>query len=82
MGVMSVREFNANASRAIARAEAGETIEITKNNRTVAELRPKRGAHDDQWNRASERMIDIMGKGLHLGGATVKAEDKYGDAAL
>lgn len=82
MGVMSVREFNANSSRAIARAEAGETIEITKNNRTVAELRPKRGAHDIEWNAASKRMIDVMRKGLHLGGAPITAEDKYGDASL
>ena len=31
MGVMSVRELNANLSKALARAEAGEVIEITKN---------------------------------------------------
>lgn len=82
MGVMSIREFNANVSSAIARAEAGETIEITKNNRTVAELRPKRGAHDVEWNRASKAMADIMKRGLDLGGKSLSTEDKYGDAEL
>lgn len=42
MTAMSVRELNANLSRAIARAEAGEVIEITRNGRPVVELRAKR----------------------------------------
>ena len=42
MTIMSIREFNANVSKALARAEAGEVIEITRNGKPVAELRPKR----------------------------------------
>jgi antitoxin (DNA-binding transcriptional repressor) of toxin-antitoxin stability system len=42
MGVMSIREFNANTSAAFAKVEAGETIEVTKNGRVIAEIRPKR----------------------------------------
>jgi antitoxin (DNA-binding transcriptional repressor) of toxin-antitoxin stability system len=82
MGIMSIREFNANVSAAIARVEAGEIIEITKNNRTVAELRPKRGPHDPEWVRASEEMMAIMRRGIDLGGQKFTEEDKYGDAEL
>ena len=42
MGVMSIREFNANTSAAFAKVEAGETIEVTKNGKVIAEIRPKR----------------------------------------
>ena len=41
MASISVRELNANLSRVIARAEAGEVIEITRNGKTVVELRAK-----------------------------------------
>lgn len=82
MGVMSVREFHANVSSAISRAEAGEVIEITKNNRTVAELRLRRGAHDVEWNRASKEMVEIMREGFDLQGIRPTEEDKYGDALL
>ena len=42
MGVMSIREFNANVSKAFARVEAGETIDITRNGEIIAEVAPKR----------------------------------------
>jgi antitoxin (DNA-binding transcriptional repressor) of toxin-antitoxin stability system len=42
MGVMSIREFNANVSAAFAKVEAGETLEITRNGQVIAEVRPKR----------------------------------------
>lgn len=79
---MTITEFRRHADAALARAEAGEIIEITKNNRTVAELRPKRGAHDVEWNAASREMIDLMRIGFHLGGGPFTAEDKYGDAEV
>ena len=82
MGVMSVRELNANVSSAIARAEAGEIIEITKNNRTVAELRPKRHARDAAWTAASQKVDEIMRRGFNLGGTPATIEDRYGDVDL
>ena len=82
MGVMSVREFNANVSRAIALVEAGETIEITKNGKVVAELRPKRPERDAAWHKAYREMCENMAHGINLGGGRVTAEDKYGDADL
>lgn len=36
MGVMSIREFNANTSAAFAKVEAGETIEVTKDGKVIA----------------------------------------------
>lgn len=59
MTVMSIREFNANTSKAIARAEAGEVIEITRNGKPVVELRAKRKNRmdDPEIRAAAERMI-------------------------
>ena len=54
MGVMSIREFNANTSAAFAKVEAGETIEVTKNGKVIAEIRPKRANRlDDPKVRAA-----------------------------
>jgi prevent-host-death family protein len=66
MGVMSVREFNANVTRAIARAEAGEVIEITRNGKPVAELRPRRQNRmdDPEFRAAYERMVTRMKEGI------------------
>jgi prevent-host-death family protein len=66
MGVMSIREFNANSSKAIARAEAGEVIDITRNGKPVAELRPKRKNRmdDPEWRAAYERMLERMKTGI------------------
>jgi antitoxin (DNA-binding transcriptional repressor) of toxin-antitoxin stability system len=47
MGVMSIREFNANTSAAFAKVEAGEVIEVTRNGKVIAEVRPKRANRTD-----------------------------------
>ena len=82
MGAMNVSEFKLRADDALERVEAGEIIEITRHNRAVAELRPKRGVHDVEWNRASKEMITIMRHGFELGGGPYTEDDKYGDALL
>jgi prevent-host-death family protein len=66
MGVMSIREFNANMSKAIARAEAGEVIEITRNGKAVVELRAKRKNRldDPEYRAAYERMLTGMREGI------------------
>ena len=66
MGVMSIREFNANLSKAIARAEAGEVIEITRNGKAVAELRAKRKNRmdDPEYKAAYEKMMALMKEGI------------------
>lgn len=66
MGVMSIREFNANTSKAFALVEAGETLDITKNGEVIAEVRPKRkNRMDDPEYRAKwEMMMADMRKGI------------------
>lgn len=66
MAVMSIREFNANVTKAIARAEAGEVIEITRNGKPVAELRPRRKNRmdDPEFRAAYERMVARMKDGI------------------
>lgn len=66
VGVLSIREFNANASQAFARVEAGETIDVTKHGKVIAEVRPKRISKlDDPVFRANyERMLAGMQEGI------------------
>lgn len=66
MGVMSIREFNSNVSKALARVEAGETIDITKNGEVIAEIRPKpRNWLDDPERRAAyERALEGLRMGI------------------
>lgn len=70
MGVLSIREFNANVSRAIARVEAGETIEITRNGKVVAELKSKRQKRSDdpEWQKARDELFASLKNGIKLGG--------------
>ncbi len=66
VGVMSIRELNANTSKAIARAEAGEVIEITKNGKPVVEMRAtrKNRADDPKFQAARARILERMERGI------------------
>ena len=66
MGVMSIREFNTNMSKAIARAEAGEVIRITRNGKPVAKLVPDRQNRmdDPEFRAARERLLASMREGI------------------
>jgi antitoxin (DNA-binding transcriptional repressor) of toxin-antitoxin stability system len=82
MGALSVRELNSNISKALARVEAGETLDITRNGRIVAEIRPKRIIRDEAWWKNYREMVDAMKVGLPLGIEKITEDDKYGDAEL
>lgn len=82
MASMTISELDGNISRAVARVEADEVIEIVKNNRSVAEIRPKRGATDTEFDLAAKAAFDFMKTGLALGADHITQEDKYGDARL
>lgn len=82
MGALSVRELNQNISKALARVEAGERIDITRNGRVVAELRPKRPVRDALWWQTYHEMKAAMDKGVALGIEKVSEKDRYGDAEL
>jgi antitoxin (DNA-binding transcriptional repressor) of toxin-antitoxin stability system len=66
MGVMSIREFNANTSAAFAKVEAGETIKVTKNGKVIANVVPERvNRMDDPEYRAKyEKMMAMMREGI------------------
>ena len=66
MGMISIRELNANVSKAIAAVAAGETFDITRNGKVVAELRPKGNSRlDDPDRRAAyERLLAGLAEGL------------------
>ena len=66
MGVMSIREFNANISSAFAKVEAGETLEITRNGKVIAEIRPKRmnRMEDPEFREKWERFVEGLEKGI------------------
>ncbi len=81
MDVISVRELNANISKVLARVEAGEALDISKNGKVIAELRPKRPVRDAAWWKAYNESIEFMRRGLPLGIGKVTPEDKYGDKA-
>jgi antitoxin (DNA-binding transcriptional repressor) of toxin-antitoxin stability system len=66
MGVMSIREFNANTSAAFAKVAAGETIKVTKNGKVIANVVPERvNRMDDPEYRAKyEKMMAMMREGI------------------
>jgi prevent-host-death family protein len=84
MRSMTVRDANQNFSKILAEVEKGETVLITKNGRTVAELRPRPddAREDPEWRAAYERMLQLMREtpatGFRVGKIT--EDDKYGDA--
>ena len=63
---MSIREFNANTSKAIARAEAGEVIRITRFGKPAVRLIPDRPNRmdDPEYRAARERMLARLEKGI------------------
>jgi antitoxin (DNA-binding transcriptional repressor) of toxin-antitoxin stability system len=66
MSVMSIREFNRNVSAALAKVEAGESIDVTKNGQVFAEIRPKRKNRmdDPEYRARYEKMMALMREGI------------------
>lgn len=84
MRSMTARDANQNFSKILAEVEKGETVLITKNGKTVAELRPRPDdpRDDPEWRAAYDRMVELMrawpDRGYEVGRIT--EDDKYGDA--
>jgi len=80
MGVLSIREFNANVSKVIARVEAGETIHLTKHGRPIARIEPEQRSRPErgtpEWQAAYDQMVALMNKGINLGGQKITYEDR------
>ena len=81
MGAISIRELNANVSKVLSRVERGETLDITKNGRVIAEIGPK-DRSDPEWQKAYEATKAFLAQGLPLNVGKVTEDDKYGDARL
>lgn len=66
MGVMSIREFNANSSKAFAKVEAGEVIKVTRNGKVIAKVVPEHSSpmDDPEYRAKHERMMALLRKGL------------------
>ena len=66
MGVMSIREFNKNASAAFAKVVAGETLEISKNGKVFAEIRPKPKSRmdDPAFRKARAELLEGFKTGI------------------
>lgn len=64
MATVTIRELNANVSRVITRVQHGETVDVSKDGKVVAEIRPKGGDWlDDPVRReARETLLTLMDK--------------------
>lgn len=82
MRSVSVRTANQSFSRLIAAVEKGETFRVTKNGRTVAEIRPQSDdpREDPEWQARYEHLVRFLkskrGDGYRVGQIT--EDDKYG----
>lgn len=66
MGILSIREFNNNVSKALARVAAGETLTITNKGQVFAEVRPKKPSKldDPAFRAAYERLVSGLAEGV------------------
>lgn len=75
MGIMSVKELNANVSRALAEAERGEDITLTRNGKPF--LRITRDGLDQrevERQKAIAQLREMMKHGVDLGGPATYEE--------
>jgi antitoxin (DNA-binding transcriptional repressor) of toxin-antitoxin stability system len=82
MTVMSIREFNANVSKAISRVQAGETIEISKGGEIVAEVRPRPKLVGEARKAALAKLDELLSRKFGPYTGPITQEDKYGDDPL
>ena len=80
MGVMSIREFNKNASAAFARVEAGESIQVTRNGKVIARItaEPDNPMNDPDYCAAHEEMMKLFRGGLPYLGGAARYEERTG----
>ena len=75
MSVMSIRELNANVSRALSQAESGEDIVLTRNGKPVLRI-TREGVNDREERRqaAVAGLRELLKKKLPLGGPATYEE--------
>lgn len=89
MTEMTVGDLHDQTERAVAMAEAGVDVEVTRDGRVVAKLVPvtaRRAVGSRLTGAALEeaqaRLERLFAKSYDLGGGPLTYEDKYGDAPL
>jgi antitoxin (DNA-binding transcriptional repressor) of toxin-antitoxin stability system len=82
MSAVTVRELNNNISKTLARVVAGESIDILRNGKVIAEIRPKDRRSNDAWRKAYKESVRVLGEGLPAKIGRISEDDKYGDASL
>lgn len=82
MAAVSIRELNANISKVIDRVEAGEVVDISRNGKVVAEIRPKRPIRDADWWKLRQEMEEALRTAPLVKIGKITEEDRYGDADL
>lgn len=80
MKKVSVQDLKSGLSAAIAEAEAGETIVITRHNEPVAQLTPLRRRVSQRGSRAGTGRVEPAIRGASTGGRylAVLLEDRGG----
>jgi antitoxin (DNA-binding transcriptional repressor) of toxin-antitoxin stability system len=75
MGVISMREFNANVSRVFALIDAGEEVIVTRRGKKPVRLAPAElPEHEDQKTRDLARLGELMNMGKTLDGPATYEE--------
>lgn len=76
MGAMSIREFNANISKALSAAENGEDIVLTRHGKQVLRVTREGLASKSsmQPDRAILRLRELLEKGIGFGGPATYEE--------
>lgn len=82
MAALSIRDLNGNISKVIDRVEAGEVVDVSRNGKVVAEIRPKRPVRDAEWREAKRKLEDSLRSAFLTGIGKVSEDDRYGDADL
>ena len=75
---VSAREANQSFSKLLGEAARGEEVIITKRGKPVAKLvSVEKGSSDEERQRAIERMVKRMHRGIDLGGRTFTRDEMH-----
>jgi prevent-host-death family protein len=77
MRAVSAREANQAFSRILHEAESGQSVVITRRGKPVAVLAPYAGQHSREREQAIERAVELMRKGLPLGGRRFTRDEMH-----
>ena len=78
MKTVSAREANQSFSKLLGEAAGGEEVIITKRGKPVAKLVPvEKGVSDEERERAIERMMKRLRRGVNLGGRPFTRDEMH-----